>query len=71
MDVKTSLPCLVLQKHNIDEMKKEQFLVANGLITMFNYYLGMVVEHISFLTPPSSKIWGLGSCFWSNSRGVC
>ena len=52
-------------------MEKEQLFVANGLITMFNDYLGMVVEHISFLTPPSSKIWGLGSCFWSNLRGVC
>ena len=54
--MKTFLPCLVLQKHNIDEMEKEQFLVVDGLITMFNDYLGMVVEHISFLTPPSSKI---------------
>ena len=52
-------------------MEKEQFLIANGLTTMFNNYLGMVVKHISFLTPPSSKIWGLGSCFWSNSCGVC
>ena len=52
-------------------MEKEQFFVANGLITMFNDYLGMVVEHVSFLTPSSSKIWGLGSFFWSNLGDVC
>ena len=52
-------------------MEKEQLFVVDGLITMFNDYLGMVVEHISFLTPPSSQIWGFGSCFWSNLCGVC
>ena len=51
-------------------MEKEQFLIANGLTTMFNNYLGMVVEHISFLTPPSNQIWGFYSCFWSNLCGV-
>ena len=55
----------------MDEMEKEQFLLVDGLITMFNDYLGMVVEHVSFLTPSSSKIWGLGSFFWSNLRGFC
>ena len=51
-------------------MEKEQFLIVDGLTTMFNNYLGMVVEHISFLTPASSQIWGFCSCFWSNLCGV-
>ena len=52
-------------------MEKEQFIVADDLITMFNDYLGMVVEHISFLNPPSSKTWGLSSCFLRNLGSVC
>ena len=37
-------------------MEKEQFVIVNGLTTMFNNYLGMVVEHISFLTTAPNQI---------------
>ena len=56
---------------HIVQMEKQISLVSDVLATMFNDDVGIDVEHMSSITPPSSQTWELGSFPWSNFPSVC
>ena len=45
-------------------------LFSDVIDTMFNDDVGMDVEHMSSITPPSSQTWELGTFPWSNFPSV-